>query len=212
MPRRTKKEALETRNRILDAAEKVFGEYGVASTSLADVAHAANMTRGAIYWHFKNKSDLFESVCVRSPLPMEIIATASEDEYEENPPGSLQAIFLSAIEEAVRDPNSQRIFAHPENKQEFLDPAGALLLRRRESMCRSKTLFTRILDHAVAKGDLPADLDTDLAGKALRGIINGLLSEWMLAPSSFDLMAEAERLLSASMDAMRCAPALRRTE
>ena len=58
MVRRTKDEALETRNRILDAAERVFGESGVSRTSLEDVASAAGVTRGAIYWHFKDKSDL----------------------------------------------------------------------------------------------------------------------------------------------------------
>jgi TetR/AcrR family acrAB operon transcriptional repressor len=56
MARATKEEALETRNRIIDAAEEVMFARGVAQTSLADVADAAGVTRGAIYWHFKNKA------------------------------------------------------------------------------------------------------------------------------------------------------------
>ena len=63
MARSTKEEALETRSRILDAAEEVFFTRGLAQSSLADVAVAADVTRGAIYWHFKNKSDLFEAMC-----------------------------------------------------------------------------------------------------------------------------------------------------
>ncbi|MBC5762981.1 TetR family transcriptional regulator [Ramlibacter sp. GTP1] len=51
MPRRTKKEALATRNRLLDAAERQFLANGVAGTSLNDIAMAAGTTRGAIYWH-----------------------------------------------------------------------------------------------------------------------------------------------------------------
>ena len=58
MVRRTKEEAQETRNSILDAAERVFFEKGVSRTSLADIAQAAGVTRGAIYWHFAHKSDL----------------------------------------------------------------------------------------------------------------------------------------------------------
>ena len=41
MVRRTKEEAQETRNSILDAAERVFFEKGVSRTSLADIAQAA---------------------------------------------------------------------------------------------------------------------------------------------------------------------------
>ena len=52
--RRTKAEAEETRNSILRAAERVFFEKGVSNASLDDVAKAAGVTRGAIYWHFSN--------------------------------------------------------------------------------------------------------------------------------------------------------------
>jgi len=55
MARCTKEKALETRERILDAAEDVFDDNGVSNTSLADIATAAGVTRGAIYWHFTNK-------------------------------------------------------------------------------------------------------------------------------------------------------------
>ena len=58
MPRKTKEEAQETRQRILDAAERVFQMQGVSRTSLAHIADAAGVTRGAIYWHFRNKADL----------------------------------------------------------------------------------------------------------------------------------------------------------
>ena len=51
MVRRTKEEALETRNLLLDVAERVFNEKGVSRTSLAEIAEAAGLTRGAIYWH-----------------------------------------------------------------------------------------------------------------------------------------------------------------
>ena len=79
MVRRTKDEALETRNRILDAAERVFGERGVSRTSLEDVATAAGVTRGAIYWHFNDKSDLFTAMVNRVTLPMEgMVARSSE--------------------------------------------------------------------------------------------------------------------------------------
>ena len=66
MVRRTKDAALETRAHILDTAEEVFQKKGVSSTSLDDIARAAGVTRGAIYWHFKNKADLFDALMQRN--------------------------------------------------------------------------------------------------------------------------------------------------
>ncbi|MDR3299114.1 MAG: TetR family transcriptional regulator, partial [Candidatus Accumulibacter sp.] len=65
MVRKTREEALVTRNAILDAAETVFQEHGVSRTSLAEVAVAAGVTRGAVYWHFTNKADLFDAMVQR---------------------------------------------------------------------------------------------------------------------------------------------------
>ena len=65
MARRTKDEAEKTRNAILDAAEHVFNEHGVARTSLEEIARAANVTRGAVYWHFKDKIALCEAMLQR---------------------------------------------------------------------------------------------------------------------------------------------------
>ena len=62
MARRTKEDALATRDALLDAAERVFGRRGVARTSLAQIAEEAGLTRGAVYWHFKDKADLFTAM------------------------------------------------------------------------------------------------------------------------------------------------------
>src|SRR3569623_238420 len=70
MVRRTKEEAQETRAHLLDAAERRFSEQGVTSTSLNDIARAAGVTRGALYHHFKNKTDLIEALLDRVMMPL----------------------------------------------------------------------------------------------------------------------------------------------
>ena len=57
--RRKKEEAEVTRTQLLEAALKVFSEKGYAATRLSEIAEEANVTRGAIYWHFGNKRELF---------------------------------------------------------------------------------------------------------------------------------------------------------
>ena len=58
MVRKTKEESDRTYHSLLDSALKLFNERGTANTTLNDIAHAVNMTRGAVYWHFQNKDDI----------------------------------------------------------------------------------------------------------------------------------------------------------
>ncbi|WP_375542323.1 TetR family transcriptional regulator [Paraburkholderia sp. CNPSo 3274] len=67
-----------TRERILDSAEILFFERGVTSTSLEGIAHAAGMTRGAIYGHFSNKWALVTALFERSALPLDPFIISAE--------------------------------------------------------------------------------------------------------------------------------------
>ncbi len=60
--RKTKEEMLLTRERILKAGFECFYNNGYEQTSLAAIAQAAGVTRGAIYWHFEDKKALFRAV------------------------------------------------------------------------------------------------------------------------------------------------------
>lgn len=55
---RTRPARAETRRRVLDAAFAVFGERGIAGSSLTEVADAAGLTKGAVYSNFRGKDDL----------------------------------------------------------------------------------------------------------------------------------------------------------
>ncbi len=74
--RRTKDEAEESKKKIINAAYKVFLRKGFAATNLSDIANEIKMTRGVIYWHFKNKTDLF--VCLLMEFLDEAIAYSLE--------------------------------------------------------------------------------------------------------------------------------------
>lgn len=65
--KREKSNAISTREKILDAAYRCFDEWGYATTSLETIAKEAELTRGAIYWNFKDKNELYREV-VRTVL------------------------------------------------------------------------------------------------------------------------------------------------
>ncbi|KMV73799.1 hypothetical protein AI29_12660, partial [bacteria symbiont BFo2 of Frankliniella occidentalis] len=66
MARKTKAQAQETKSLLIEAAIDCFASRGVSATSLSEIAEHAGMTRGAIYWHFKNKTELFKEIWVNS--------------------------------------------------------------------------------------------------------------------------------------------------
>ena len=63
--KKTKEEAEKTKERIFQAGLKVFSRRGYTAATLNDVAEEAGISRGAIYWHYKNKEVFFHEVAER---------------------------------------------------------------------------------------------------------------------------------------------------
>jgi TetR/AcrR family acrAB operon transcriptional repressor len=214
MARNTKEEALETRNRILDAAEDIFHANGVSRTSLADVADRANVTRGAIYWHFRNKSDLFDAMCERIRLPMEEMAAGGTDERQADPLGQLRRTCLFVFDQVMHNPHSRKVLGIVFHKCEYVEAAGPIVERQQAVFMRGRANIERILGNAVARGQLPPALDTQLASLMFQAQIDGLINSWLFTPVAADGGSlgphHAERLIDAAIDTLRYAEALRR--
>ena len=70
MVRKTKEDAERTRKRIINSARAVFLARGVSRSTLEHIATHAEVTRGAVYWHFKNKTDIFHAIRDQVFLPL----------------------------------------------------------------------------------------------------------------------------------------------
>ena len=55
----------ERRTQILDAAAQCFAEKGYHAASMDDLVKASSLSKGAIYWHFKGKREIFRSLLER---------------------------------------------------------------------------------------------------------------------------------------------------
>jgi AcrR family transcriptional regulator len=62
--------ALDTKTRILDAAEKLFGDKGFDITSLRDITTEANVNLAAVNYHFQSKDSLIDAVIARRVEPV----------------------------------------------------------------------------------------------------------------------------------------------
>ena len=211
MARSTKEEALETRCRILDAAVEVFYARGVSQTSLADVANAAGVTRGAIYWHFKNKGDLFNAMCERVRLPMEAMIQNSAEESAVDPLGQFRSWCLYALEEGAHNPQTRKVFSIILHKCEFVDPQDPIYMRQQECFLQGRINIQRILRYAVAKGQLPRDLDPFLAAVTVQALLSGILDNWLFSPESFELGEQTVRIVDLCIHTLKTAPSLQKS-
>ncbi len=210
MARRTKEAAQATRSRILDTAEQVFFEQGVSRTSLTDIAQAAGVTRGAIYWHFKNKADLFEAMFARIKLPMDEVIGSSIDTREPDPLGRLRELVMECLAGTVANPQRARVLNILFFKCEFTDEMGGVLARHQDAIHEGREKIAAGLQNAIGKGQLPADLDAVRASIMLHAFMGGMLSDWLLNPTRLDLQNGAAAYVDALFDMIAHAPSLRR--
>ena len=56
--RRTKEEAMRTRMSIMESALDIFSEKNFANASVSEITARIGLSKGAFYWHFKNKQDI----------------------------------------------------------------------------------------------------------------------------------------------------------
>ena len=209
MVRRTKEEAQETRSQILQAAEQAFYERGVARTTLADIAALAGVTRGAIYWHFSNKSDLLQALLDTLHEPLDELARASESEDEADPLGCMRKLLIHLYHEVALDPKTRRINEILFHKCEFTDEMCDMRRQRHTHTLECNLRIGLTLRNAVHRGQLPATLDTTRGAVCIHAFIHGLIGQWLLVPDSFQLHQDTERWADIGLDMLRLSPSLR---
>jgi len=220
--RRTKTEAAATRDALLDAALSVFRDRGVAHTSLEEVAAAAGVTRGAVYWHFKDKADLFTALCERVQLPMEAMLVLAGETRQDDPLGALRELAVNCLTRLATDPRTQAVFDVIFHKCEFAAGMASVMKRQHSTDSGCLASVERLLKQAVALGQLPRNTDTRLAARCMNAYMVGVMHEWVQRPDAYDLKRAAPRMVDMVLAGLReepprraaaagRAPALRRT-
>jgi len=195
MVRRTREAAAATREQLLDAAERVFRDRGVTRTSLAEVATEAGVTRGAVYWHFRDKADLFAALCQRATSPMDTLAERASESTGGSPIETLRSLCVDALAHLTGDPRTQAVFEIMFHRSELAGELACIAERHDRDCRQARARVESVIARAVAAGELPRDTDTALAVEALYAYLTGLMHGWTLDPASFDLRACAPALV-----------------
>ncbi len=210
MARKTKQQALETRRQILDAAVREFSARGVSSTSLTDIATAAGVTRGAIYWHFKNKVELFNEVWQLSESKIGDIELEYQAKYPDNPLRILREMLIYVLTSAVNDPRRRALMEIIFHKCEFVGEMISLKEAHKVLHLEGYERIEEVLRQCINHGQLPSNLHTRQAAIVLRAYLTGLMETWLFMPENFDLLHEAPAYVDTYMDMLQLSPSLRR--
>lgn len=187
MARKTKAEAEATRQSILDASEQVFMAKGVAHASLEEIARTAQVTRGAVYWHFRNKSDVFEAMLERVRLPMTEMVESVTNETT----GCLEdlrklCLFgLRILAEDQRHFRVYKILFHHTESDRSLRTQNVLAAEAIDNITR---FFESHPHHA--------SITPRQAARSLHTQMLGIYYDWLRNPDAYDLREEAESLVN----------------
>jgi len=205
MVRRTKEEAAETREQVLDAAEQVFRQRGVGHASLAEVADAAGVTRGAIYHHFASKAEVFEAMLARAEMPIDMAFDATRLPVAD-PLAMVRDMAVKALQHLASSDRVRNIFEVAFLRCEYTDELAPVEQRHLHERAQCLTLSNGLLDQAVARGQLPAGTDTRMASRMLYAFIGGLMRDWVQAPDTFDMNVAAPQAVDLFLAGLRAAP------
>ena len=195
MARRTKADAKTTRNNLLDAAEQLFQSRGVSHTSLNDIAVAAGTTRGAIYWHFKDKAELFNAMMERVTLPLEQSLVAAYVEQAADPVTAIRHTMLDTLRLVATDAQTRRVLQIATHQVEYTADMGAVLERHLSVHGGCVARNHAALQRAFAARGQPPPMALDFAARGLQVMVEGLVHQWLLNTEAFDLQANGRAAL-----------------
>ncbi|MBB3934474.1 TetR family transcriptional regulator [Aureimonas phyllosphaerae] len=201
--RRTKAEALETRSVILDAAEQVFFERGVSQTSLTHIASHAGLTRGAIYWHFSGKSDLFMAMHERAYLPQRVFLESQNLLAEDRPLQALERTMRESMRRFAKDERAKRVYSILMLRCEYVGEMESVMCTHREGEDHMRDVIQTAFTRARAVGEMRSDVDSQTATNVCVGAMTGILTEWLRRNECFDLIEAADMALGSLFTGFR---------
>ena len=206
MARKTKEEALKTRQMLLDAAIEQFALRGVSNTTLTDIADAAGVTRGAVYWHFSSKSELFNAMW-QEQLPLRDLIHHKLKQIEcGNPLLDLRNKFVLGLQYIAETPRQRALMQILYHKCEFnSDMMSEYEIRKKIGF--GYDTVRDILQGCVRNQILPKDTNIEIILIVLYSAFSGLIKNWLMAPQQFDLYQQAPLLVDNLMSAV-CAQSL----
>ena len=165
MPRQQRPSAEPTRNKILNAAKKLFLHHGYSGASMQKIADDANVNQNLIFHHFQNKSNLWRSV-------KSMIATTCQDIPEYNVDSAqtfLQDIIAYRFSVYADNPDLIQLMRWQQLETTDDDIIGI--------NTTSPQSWKKWLKHFQQQGDIRADIEVDILTIFIATSISGIFMQ-----------------------------------
>jgi len=208
MARRTKEETEQTRRTILAAARETFLLRGMTGTTLEHIAKAAGVTRGAIYWHFAGKKDLFDAMRSQVCLPLidrtdvTLLAMSRAD-----PLGCVEQFLLGTLGAVTSCTETRQTFEIMAFKCEYVDEFEKELDEHQRKSGEIVGVLARVYRRAKSTGQLRKGIDPTVAAVETLVFLMGLIRLWLLDQKSSIVRDSVQAVIAAHVDGRRATPA-----
>ncbi len=184
--KRTKEEALKTRQIILQSALDLFYQKGYSKTTFDEIASRIELTKGAVYWHFKNKPDLVAA------LINDYIAKKNQFLKQKNLAlnqfKDIEAYFLATADFILGDENALKLAFFLSLQMEWSE---TIITKVMEKIGQNKKfIFLYLKDSLVLmqkNGEIREDIDTDILSSLIINLWTGNLEAYLSKRCSVDL-------------------------
>ncbi|PPC96262.1 TetR family transcriptional regulator [Methylotenera mobilis] len=206
MVRKTKEDAELTRQKIVNAARAVFLQRGVSKSTLEHIASQANVTRGAVYWHFNNKAEIFHAIREQVFLPLidrmdDTLAITSDN--SQNPLDQIEASLCHTIHELNDNIEMREIYEIMMIKCEYVDEF-ALVLHQILNNCSSLIQKIEIAyERAQSQNLLASKLTPRALALDTHLFFGGLLHMWIKDADGTKFRYQAIELIKSHINLRR---------
>lgn len=208
--RRTKAESEATRRAILASARRVFARNGVTHTTLEHVATDAGVSRGAIYWHFSNKTALFDAMRLQVSVPLidrtdcALLALDVTD-----PLAAVERFLCNLVDTIANDSDTRETFRIMMLKCEYVDELEPELVRQAEHWRDLEGKLLKVYARARRAGTLRSGVAPSMAALDTCVFVSGMMRLWLLDAGGALIRTRARRLIAAHLAGQRAAKAPR---
>ncbi len=178
--RKTKEEAEKTKDTILKSALKVFLKNGYSKTTLSNIAENAGYTRGAVYWHFKDKSEILEKLISKFHGRF----FSEQNNILESSLDPLQKIreMININLPLLYNNKEFRDFIELTWFKTEIDQHKGLLQGKIAITKTFNDTITTLFKEASKKGVLKKGVDPQIAALSVTSIINGIYRGYFIIP------------------------------
>ena len=191
--RRTKEEAEQTRQNLLDSALRVFSRKGYEVARLQDIAAEADVTRGAIYHHFGSKAELYTALVDEASTEGNALIAQAIGEG-----GSFLDVMRRTFEYSFRAieerPRLRAVMELISFKTGVSEELAELTARQRLQTRQSIAQISGYIQMGIESGELRPNLDPEAAAATLLATQSGLINLWLSDRETFSIKEKASQL------------------